>query len=57
MSRGARRERAAVAANATAVVEAPADRPAPPAKHPWQLAISCALLLAWILFLANMAWG
>ena len=34
--------------------------PAPSAaltKHPWQLALSCALLAAWILFLAAMARG
>ncbi len=30
--------------------------PAPPQKRPWQLAISCALMLAWILFVAAMAW-
>ena len=33
------------------------SRPATPTKHPWQLAIASVLMLAWILFLAAMAWS
>jgi len=28
-----------------------------PARHPWQLAISTVLMLAWMIFLAWMAWS
>lgn len=58
-----RRDRATTAVAPAATIDAPAvgtpleDRPAPPAKHPYQLALSCTLMLAWILFLATMAWG
>lgn len=58
-----RRERATTPVASAAPVTAPLEgtpleeRPAPPAKHPLQLALSCALMLAWILFLATMAWG
>ncbi len=57
--RGAESTSAATARAASSVTPAidPSPRPAPPVKHPWQLGVSCALMLAWLLLLAWMAWG
>jgi hypothetical protein len=36
--------------------EALPDPVAPQRKHPWRLALAVVLLLAWLIFMAAMAW-
>lgn len=51
------RRREGQAAKLSPSPPAEARPPGVPKRHPWQLAISTALMLAWMLFLAWMAWS
>lgn len=57
MSRRERSQGAPPVAATPLGAERQAARPAPPPKHPWQLAISSLLMALWVAVLAWMAWG